>query len=264
MSIVKTIYSKDKKHRAHIRRREDGLIDVISDELVQDYYVNDSEKTVRMDDYYWQDNNGISSCITDSIAIAEEVIRKDFCEDCIEAPIVDVFCRVILQDGRKGRIVDIAADGDYIVKIDGGKHDECVPIQDIKQACEYDNSHWIICESKNYYIKGEYEYVGLYHKKGDTWIADVGDFYGEPRDGIIDWNELFCVTVGCGLIIYYFEEPFDSYSYHYEGKQWYEAGRDSQNIKWIERVWQVSDDTILMVLEDGSKETINVWESQTR
>lgn len=93
-----------------------------------------------------------------------------------------------------------------------------------------------------------------YHKKGDTWIADVGDFYGEPRDGIIDRNEKFCVTVGCGFIIYYFEEPFDSYSYHCEGKQWYEAGRDPQNIKWIERVWQISDDTILMVLEDGSKE----------
>lgn len=263
MNIIKTFYSTDKKHRAHIRRRKDGLIDVLTEDLIQDYYVNDSGETV-LTDYYWHGNNGVSSCITDSIAKAEENICSDFGEECIEAPIVDYFHRVTLQDGRKGRIVDITSDGDYIVKIDGEKHDECIPIQEIKEACEFHNSQWIICESKSYYIKGEWERAELYHKNDNTWIADVGDFYGEPEDGIIDWNEKFCVTVGCGNIIYYFEEPFDSYAYHSEGKQWHEYGRDPQNIKWIERVWQVSDDTISISLEDGSTDTINVWDCRKR
>ena len=125
MSIIKTFYSKDKKHRAHIRRRDDGLIDVISDELEQEYYVDETGETVFLDDYDWQ-NDGFATCITDSIKNAEDKILRDFNNEYIEAPIVDTFDRVTLKDGRQGTVIDITADGDYIVLFYPNNSAECI------------------------------------------------------------------------------------------------------------------------------------------
>lgn len=77
-----------------------------------------------------------------------------------------------------------------------------------------DDIGWIIAESENYIIKGEYEDATLIRKSDGSRIACVGNFYGDPVDGIIDINEKFCVTVGCGVIVYRLKEPFESYMYN--------------------------------------------------
>ena len=53
-------------------------------------------------------------------------------------PYFPALYRVSLADGREGEVVDITADGDYIVRIEGDGIEECVSIQDIKEAhnCE--------------------------------------------------------------------------------------------------------------------------------
>ena len=117
---------------------------------------------------------------------------------------------------------------------------------------------WIIAESENYLIKGAYENVLLYSKADNKMITCIGDFYGDPVDGIIDWNEQFCITVGCGYIIYYLKKPFDSYIYHKETKQWIEAGRNSNCIKWIKKVRQLSDNEIELTDENNNIEIIKV------
>lgn len=92
---------------------------------------------VRMDDYYWY-CDGVTDFITDSVEIAEKEILRELGDKYIEAPIVDVFYHVSLADGREGEIVDITADGDYIVRIEDDGIEECISIQDIKEAhdCE--------------------------------------------------------------------------------------------------------------------------------
>ena len=137
MSIIKVFYSEDKKSRVYIHRRKDGLIDILVSELEQDYYVDDSGQIVRMDDYYWY-CDGVTDFITDSVEIAEKEILRELGDKYIEAPIVDVFYHVSLADGREGEIVDITADGDYIVRIEDDGIEECISIQDIKEAhdCE--------------------------------------------------------------------------------------------------------------------------------
>ena len=133
MSIIKVFYSEDKKSRVYIHRRKDGLIDILVSELEQDYYVDDSGQIVRMDDYYWY-CDGVTDFITDSVEIAEKEILGELGDGYIEAPIVDIFYRVCLADGRKGEVVDITADGDYIVRIEDDGIEECISIQDIKEA----------------------------------------------------------------------------------------------------------------------------------
>ena len=123
-SILKTFYSKDKKCRAHIHRRDDGLIDVLSDEL---------EYVYSMDEYVWYSDE-IAMCITDSIKIAEDEILRDFHYEYIEAPIVDIYDRVTLKDGRQGAVVEITSDGDYIVELDPGNSEECISIEEIAEA----------------------------------------------------------------------------------------------------------------------------------
>lgn len=111
---------------------------------------------------------------------------------------------------------------------------------------------WTMAESKNYYLTGEYEKAMLYRKEDGAFIAHVGDFYGEPQDGIIDVDEKYCVTVGCGIIVYRLIPPFVNYQYRMITDQWYESGRDSDQIEWIDGIRQVSADEVEIVLEDGS------------
>ncbi len=118
---------------------------------------------------------------------------------------------------------------------------------------------WLIAESKNYLIKGHYESCSLYSKNDNKKITCVGDFYGDPVDGMIDWNEKFCVTVGCGYIIYYLKTPFESYMYNIDTKQWIESGRNPHCINWIKKVRQLSDNEIEITDEDDHVEVIRVF-----
>ncbi len=45
-------------------------------------------------------------------------------------------------------------------------------------------------------------------------------FLWKPNAGIIDKNEKYCVTVGCGIIVYRLSEPFEEYMYDKDAMQW--------------------------------------------
>ena len=116
----------------------------------------------------------------------------------------------------------------------------------------------IIAESEHCYIAGEWEAAYLYSKQDGRLIARVGDHYGDVQGGIIDKNERFCVTVGCGYIIYYLREPFEPYAYDRASAQWTESGRDPGSVTWLENVRQISDSEIELTDENGNTETIMI------
>lgn len=118
----------------------------------------------------------------------------------------------------------------------------------------------ILAESRNYYLKAEYEEVYLCSRSSGRKIAKVGDFYGDPSDGVIDVNERFCVTVGCGYIIYFLREPFESYEYNIKTPQWAEWGRDADNIIWIKAVKQTGEE-IELTFENGETQIIRVMDN---
>ena len=123
---------------------------------------------------------------------------------------------------------------------------------------QFNETGCIIAESKNYIIKGTYEDASLIRKSDGSRKTCVGDFYGDPADGIIDKNEKFCVTVGCGVIVYKLREPFEEYMYDTITDQWYEFGRGPENIEWIEEVKQISDDEVKLAYEDGKVRVIKI------
>lgn len=119
-------------------------------------------------------------------------------------------------------------------------------------------SGWTIAESENYILRGEYEGAELIQKSDGKRITSVGDFYGEPIAGIIDKNEKYCVTVGCGVIVYKLIEPFEEYMYNRNTKQWFEFGRGPENIEWTNSVKQVSDNEIELTDADGETKIIRI------
>lgn len=126
---------------------------------------------------------------------------------------------------------------------------------------QYENGSpedWIIAESEHYQIRGCNEEANLHSKEDGHYITCVGDFYGNPTTGLIDKNERFCVTAGCGYIIYYLREPMETYMYNMNTAQWAEDGREPDAIRWIERVRQISDNEIELTDEEGNTETVCV------
>lgn len=117
---------------------------------------------------------------------------------------------------------------------------------------------WIVAESRNYYLYGSYECVYLVSQKNNRAITQVGDFYGDVQAGIIDPDERFCVTVGCGYIIYYLKKPFKGYEYDKITDQWSEGGRGPQNIHWIEDLKQISPNEVELTDEFGNKEILKI------
>lgn len=118
--------------------------------------------------------------------------------------------------------------------------------------------NWIIAESNNYILSGEYESAYLIQKSDGKRITCVGDFYGNPMAGIIDKNEKYCVTVGCGIIVYRLSEPFEEYTYDKDTLQWYEIGRNPEQIDWIVDVTQISDTEIKITDEKGNVSVIKI------
>lgn len=119
-------------------------------------------------------------------------------------------------------------------------------------------SEKILAESEKYYIVGEYEEASLYRKADDKYICSVGHHYGDPTDALIDKNDKFCIVVGCGVIVYRLQEPFLSYMYDRETEQWYEFGRDPENVDWIKSVSQISDDKVELVDEDNNRRILQI------
>jgi len=90
----------------------------------------------------------------------------------------------------------------------------------------------ILAESKRYIIQSEYESVFLKFKQSEREIL-IGDFYGDPEVGFIAADERYCVVGGCGIIVYFIEEPFLDYRYDYQSEQWFDLQRTEENIMWI-------------------------------
>ena len=112
-----------------------------------------------------------------------------------------------------------------------------------------DEKDWgILAESANYYIRREDEDASIYSKPDSRLIACVGDFYGDPEDAYIDPEERFCITVGCGIIKYMLQEPYEGYMYDKDTTQWIEAGRKG-DIEWCDRIEEVTDSYIEVSLE---------------
>lgn len=113
-----------------------------------------------------------------------------------------------------------------------------------------------LAESEHYAIISEFETVSLIDKATNTEII-IGDFYGDPEGAIIDTNERFVAMYGCGLIVYFLCPPFEEYTYDTKTKQWFEIGRN-EPIMWVEKVLQISDNEIKMILGNGKNEIISI------
>lgn len=66
----------------------------------------------------------------------------------------------------------------------------------------------ILTESLKYCISFEFEKAYLVNKRLNTRI-ELGELYGDPQAALISQDESFCAVGGCGLLIYYFDKPFD-------------------------------------------------------
>ena len=69
-----------------------------------------------------------------------------------------------------------------------------------------------IAESMHYEVYREYETVLLKMKHLERTVT-IGDFYGDVGKVIISPEEECCVMAGCGVIVYYLNEPFTPYGY---------------------------------------------------
>lgn len=80
-----------------------------------------------------------------------------------------------------------------------------------------DEKEWgILAELEHYFIVRDCEDASIYRKPDAKRITCIGDFYGDPADAYIDPDELFCITIGCGIIKYSLQEPYEEYMYDRE------------------------------------------------
>ena len=105
----------------------------------------------------------------------------------------------------------------------------------------------ILAQSKHYTVSHEYETVLLDCPGGARPV--IGDFYGDPKAAIIDWNEEWAIVIGCGIIVYRLREPFVPYEQDKTTDQWWEAHRLPPDAWWIEHVYQVGDRTVRFVVD---------------
>lgn len=115
---------------------------------------------------------------------------------------------------------------------------------------ERDTFNQILDESENYYLMGSNETVFLLSKRDQNpitkefkVITSPGDHYGNVMAGFIDKNERYCVSVGCGYIIYYLHEPFRDWQFHQyidiQKAQWLEDWNTPDHLRFFEDVRQI-------------------------
>jgi hypothetical protein len=99
-----------------------------------------------------------------------------------------------------------------------------------------------LAQSENYIVEHECETVFLSSKNKRLLV--IGDFYGDPEVAIIDRDEKWCAMGGCGVIVYWLEEPFSPYQYNVSAPQYFELHRTKSDIWWIEGIEQVEANEI--------------------
>jgi len=101
----------------------------------------------------------------------------------------------------------------------------------------------LLFRSRNFTVRSAWEVVTLQgrHLPRDLY---VGDHYGGPEAGVIDREERWCVTVGCGVIVYRLAPPWDEYV-GIETPQWWDYGNDPSDILSLVSVTHVDGDRFL-------------------
>lgn len=118
-----------------------------------------------------------------------------------------------------------------------------------------------LSQSKSYKIIHLYEsaYIAPLQSSDIYQYIEIGDFYGNPEVAIIDQNEKWCAVGGCGLIIYFIQEPFTPYQYDQECSQYFEIHRSPPSIWWIGDLQQISQSKILITLEDSQTRILDIF-----
>lgn len=111
----------------------------------------------------------------------------------------------------------------------------------------------VLAQNEKYTVWNEYETTYL-TINDENKVVTIGDFYGDPSCAMIDRNNRYCVVAGCGVIIYYINEPYLPYRYDYMTKQWTEFYRDGNF--WIKSVHQIDGNHILITFDSNIEELI--------
>ena len=112
-----------------------------------------------------------------------------------------------------------------------------------------------LAQSENYVVEHEYETVFLSSKNKRLLV--IGDFYGDPEVAVIDRDEKWCAMGGCGVIVYWLEEPFSPYQYDISRSQYFELHRTKSDIWWIEAIKQLGPNEIDVRLAGGKSYRIS-------
>ena len=115
----------------------------------------------------------------------------------------------------------------------------------------------ILAESEHYIIVSEYEDCSLMFKDRSRGPVSVGNFYGDAEFALIDRNERFVVTGGCGIVIYFLCDPWDDYITNKKTDQWIELGIGDTDI-YYDSVRQLSDTALEITDADGNTFTFDV------
>jgi len=109
----------------------------------------------------------------------------------------------------------------------------------------------IIAESEHYIVVREYEDCSIMFKDMSRRPVSVGNFYGDAEFALIDRNERFVVTGGCGIVIYFLREPWDDYFINKKTDQWIKLGIGDADI-YYDAVRQISDTVIEITDADNN------------
>lgn len=115
----------------------------------------------------------------------------------------------------------------------------------------FDNYNSILAGSEHYAVVREYEDCYLMFKDMSRRSVSVGNFYGDAEFALIDRNERYVVTGGCGIVIYFLHEPWDEYMNGKQTDQWIEIGTGEAEI-YYDTVRQISDTMIEITDEDNN------------
>ena len=114
--------------------------------------------------------------------------------------------------------------------------------------------HEVIAESEHYRVVSVYEECRLEFKTEDRPYVRIGDFYGDAEFALIDRNEKFVVTGGCGVVIYRLQEPFDDFTSKKKPDQAILMGFDEPI--YYDSVEQISDNAVKLIDADGGETVV--------
>lgn len=101
----------------------------------------------------------------------------------------------------------------------------------------------LLTQSENFRITYEFENLFLEFKKIHKVPVTIGWFYGQPECAMISVDEKYAVIGGCGLVIYFLQEPFKGLEIQ-PNPQIVEMFNQPNNHWEIEAIYQSGTDNI--------------------